>query len=182
MSPLSPRTRSRAAGAVVAAVLALGVGVLPSIASAAGLAGRTTGTGSVTTGTWGVTAAVTSMSFNTNTAQSTAVTNTGTVASSAESFVVTVSKPFFFTPTMTVFECPVAWVGTTCSGGPGTPVGGTLTAGTTTTVTSTTGLAPGASFYLEVVPAGVFILTTTVTLTPEVTSPGQLRPPVRTNQ
>jgi len=165
-----------------AAVLLLGVGVVPTIAHAAGIGGRATGSEAVTVGTWGLTAATTSMSFTTNTAQTTTATNTGSIALSAESYVVTVSKPFFFTPTMTVHECPVAWVSGACSGGTGTQIGGTLTAGTTTTITTTTSLGVGASLYLEVVPAGVFILTTTVTLTPEVTSPAQLRAPVRTMQ
>ncbi len=174
-------THSRACRtAAVAAVLLLGVGLLPTIASATGLGGRTTGTEAVTVGTWGATASVTSMAFTANTAQTSTVTNTGSIALTAQSYSVTITKPIIFSPTFTVFQCAVAWVSGTCSGGPGTQIGGTLDAGTTTTVTSPTSLAPGAAVYLEVVPAGVFLFTTTVTLTPQVTSPTQLRAPIRT--
>ncbi len=175
-------THSRACRtAAVAAVLLLGVGLLPTIASATGIGGRSTGAEAVTVGTWGATASVTSMSFSTNTAQTSTVTNTGSIALTAQSYSVTISKPIIFAPTFTVFQCAVAWVSGSCSGGPGTQIGGTLASGTTTTVTSSTSLAPGGIVYLEVVPAGVLFFTTTVTLSPQVTSPAQLRAPVKTN-
>jgi hypothetical protein len=52
----------------------------PSIASAAGIGGKATGSESVTVGTWGATASVTSMVFTTNTDQTATVTNTGSIA------------------------------------------------------------------------------------------------------
>lgn len=165
-----------------ATVLLLGVALLPPVASAAGLGGRVTGTEAMTAGSWGATASVTSMSFNTNTAQTSTVTNTGSIALSAQSYVVTITKPPIFTPTFQVFECAVPWVTGTCSGGAGTQIGGTLTAGTTTTITATTALAAGAAVYLQVEPTGVFLFTTTVTLASHVTSPAQLRAGVKTNQ
>jgi hypothetical protein len=122
------------------------------------------------------------MAFNTNTVQTSTVTNTGSIALTAESYSVTVTRPFFFAPTFTIFQCPVAWVAGTCSGGTGTQIGGTLTAGTTTTITSSTPLAVGSADYLQVEPSGVFFFTTTVTLTTKVTSPSQLRAAVRVNQ
>jgi len=177
--PTNRRVRRTAATAVI---LALGVGLVPPIASAAGLGGRATGGGAVATGTWGATASVTSMTFTSNTAQTTTVANTGSVALGAESYSVTLTKPFFFTPTVSLFECPVPWERGACPGGTGTRIGGTLVAPTTTTITSTTPLAVGSSTYLQVEPTGVFFLPMTVTLTPEVTSPAQLRAPIRTNR
>jgi hypothetical protein len=81
-----------------------------------------------------------------------------------------------------VFECPVPWAGGTCSGGAGTQIGGTLASGSTTTITATTALAAGAATYLQVEPTGVFLFTTTVTLSTQVTSPTQLRTGIKTNQ
>jgi hypothetical protein len=164
-----------------AAVLLLGVALLPPVASAAGVGGRTTGTESATAGSWGATASVTSMAFNTNTDQTSTVTNTGSIALSAQSYVVTITKPIIFAPTFQIFECAVPWVTNTCSGGAGTQIGGTLASGSTTTITSTTALAAGAAVYLQVEPAGVLFFTTTVTLTSQVTSPAQLRAGIKTN-
>jgi hypothetical protein len=165
-----------------AAVLLLGVALLPPPAGAAGIGGRASRTESVSTASWGATASVTSMGFDTNTSQTTNVTNTGTVALTAQSFVVTVTKPFIFAPTFQVFACAVPWSGGTCSGGAGTQIGGTLDAGTTTTITTTTALSVGAVSYLQVEPAGVFLFTTTVTISPEVTAPAQVRAALKTNQ
>jgi len=180
MKCLTRSTVSRTAA--TAAVLLLGVACLTPFAGAAGIAGRASGTEAVSTASWGVTASVTSMNFNFNVTQTTNVVNTGTVALSAQSYVVSVSRPFFFAPTFTIFGCSVPWVGGTCSGGRGTQIGRTLYSGSTTTITSAAALAPGATDYLKVVPAGVFLFTTTVTLTPEVTAPAQVRAPIRTNQ
>ena len=165
-----------------AAVLLLGVALLPPVAGASGLGGRASRTESVSTATWGATASVTSMGFNTNTSQTTNVTNTGTVGLTAQSFVVTVTRPFLFAPTFQVFACTVPWVGGSCSGGSGTQIGGTLSSGTTTTITASTALAVGATTYLQIEPAGVFLFTTTVTISPEVTAPTQVRAALRTNQ
>ena len=167
--------------AALAAVLLLGVGLAPQSASAAGIGGRSSGTESVTAGTWGVTATVTSMVFTTNTFQTSTVTNSGSIALTAQSYAVTISKPAAGAPTFKVFQCAVAWVATKCSGGAGTQVGGTLAANSTTTITSTTALAVGASVYLQVQPTSV-TSSTTVNLSPKVTSPTQLRAAVKTNQ
>ncbi len=166
--------------AATAAVLLLGVGLVPSIASAAGIGGAATGTEAVTVGTWGATASVTSMTFTTNTDQTSVVTNTGSIALSAQSYVVTISRPAGRLPRFRVYECAVPWVGTSCSGGTGTPVGGVLPSNATTTITSTTALAAAGSVYLLVRPIRVS-RATTVTLTPQVTSPSQLRAAVQTN-
>jgi len=175
-------TRTHACRTVAtAAVLLLGVAVVPPIASAAGIGGRAGGTGSVTVGTWGATASTTSMTFTSNTYQTSTVTNTGTVALSAQSFTVTVSKPASGNPTIKVFQCAVAWVSTKCSGGAGTQVGATLAANSTTTITSTTALAVGGAVYLQVEPTSITV-STTVTISPKVSSPGQLRAAVKTNQ
>jgi hypothetical protein len=167
--------------AALAAVLLLGVGLAPAIASAAGTRGTATGAESVSVGTWGVTAATTSMVFTSNTFRTSSVTNTGTIALTAESYAVTVSKPASGTPTVKIFQCAVAWVSTRCSGGTGTQVGGTLASNSTTTVTSSTALAPGATDFLQIRPASV-TSSTTVTLSPKVTSPTQLRAAVKTTQ
>ena len=175
-------THSRACRtAAVAAVLLLGVGLVPPIAAAAGVGGRVTGTEAVTAGTWGATASVTSMVFTSSTVQTSKITNSGTIALTAQSYTVTVSTPASGSPTFKVFQCGVAWVGNLCSGLAGTQVGGTLAKGSSTTVTSTTALAPAAAVYLQVEPTGV-TSSTTVTVTPKVTSPGQLRAAVKTNQ
>ena len=165
-----------------AAVLLLGVALLPAIASAAGIGGRALGAESVTAGTWGATASTTSMAFNSNSDQTSTVTNSGTLALSAESYVVTVSRPIIGVPRVTVFECATPWVGNRCSGGAGTQIGGTLAADSTTTITSTTPLAVGGALYLQVEMTGVIFFTTTVTIAPEVTSPAQVRTAVSSNQ
>ena len=151
------------------------------MASAAGSKGAATGAGSVTVGTWGVTASVTSMAFASNTFQTTTVTNTGSISLTAESYSVTVSKPASGSPTVKVYQCAVAWTANKCSGGAGTQVGATLAANSTTTITSSTSLGPGASLYLQVEPNGVSA-PITVGLSPRVTSPTQLRAAVKTNQ
>lgn len=168
----------KAAAATVALLVTL---ALPAVAGAAGLRARATGTSSVSAENWGVAASVTSMTFTTNAVQTSTVTNTGTVALSAHSYSVTVSKPKGRPPTFTIYRCSVAWVASTCPGGTATQIGGTLSASSTTILTSVTALAPGASIYLEVRPSGVQ-RPTTVTIAPQVTSPSQLRAPVRTDQ
>lgn len=129
----------------------------------------------------GATASVTSMTFTTNTFQTSNVTNTGNVALVAESFVVTISKPVFGAPTFKVFRCTVPWVANKCSGGAGTQIGATLAANSTTTITSVLALAVGAVEYLQVEPATV-IASTTVTLSPRTAAPSQVRVAVHTNQ
>jgi hypothetical protein len=135
---------------------------------------------SVTSGTWAAKAGTTSMTFTTNTDQLSTVTNTGTVALSAISYTITVSDPTG-SPTLTVYACTVAWVSAKCSGGAGTRVGTTFAKGSTTTVSSTVVPPVGGSVYLQFEPAGV-TSTLTVTLATGITSPGQLRAAVKTNQ
>jgi len=167
--------------AVVVAAALLATLASSRVAGAAGLRARSLGNSSVTTVNWGVSASVTSMTFTTNTAQTSTITNTGTVDLSAHSYSVTISQPKGRAPTFTIHRCPVAWVGSTCPGGGATQIGGTLSANTTTILTSVTALTPGQSIYLEVQPAGVR-RATTVTILPQVTSPAQLRAPVQSNQ
>jgi len=175
-------TRRNACRTVATAtVLLLGVALVPPIANAAGIGGKATGSSSVTAGTWGTTASVTSMVFTTNAFQTSTITNSGTVAFSAESYSVTVSKPASGAPTFKVFQCATAWASNLCSGGAGTQVGGTLAANSVTTITSSTALAAAGTLYLQVEPAAV-TASTTVTLSPKVTSPAQLRAAVKTNQ
>ena len=165
----------------MATVLLLGVALVPPIASAAGFNGKSTGSASVAAGTWGAKASVTSMVFTTNTFQTSTITNSGTVALSAESYSVTVSKPVSGTPTFKVFQCGTTWVSNLCSGGAGTQVGGTLAANSTTIISSSTALAAAGTLFLQVQPT-LNTASTTVTLAPSVTSPNQLRAAVKANQ
>ncbi len=165
----------------MAAVLLLGVALVPPLAGAAGMGGKTTGSESVTAAKWGVTASVTSMTFTSSTDQTSNVTNSGTVALAAQSYSVTVSKPIIFSPTFKIFECAVAWVSGTCSGGAGTQIGGTIPSNATTLITSTTAMAVGAVVYLQVEPTLVFF-STTVTISTQVAAPSQVRAAVVTNQ
>ena len=167
--------------AATAAVLLLGVALLPPIASASGLGAHAKGSESVTAGTWGTTESVSTMTFTGETDQTSTVTNSGSIALSAESFSVTISRPTFFLSLFTIYECAVPWVGNECSGGAGTQLGGTLESNSTTVVTSTAALAVGSSLYLQVEPELVFT-STTVTFSSEVTSPTQLRAAIKTNQ
>jgi len=167
--------------AAIAAVLLLVVLAAPSQAGAAPNRGTALGSESVSSGTWAATAATTSMTFTTNTDQTSAITNSGTIALSAISYKVTISNPVSGSPTFKVFACAVAWVSNLCSGGAGTQAGGTLAKNTTTTVTSSVTPAVGGKVYLQVEPAGVTSLVT-VTLGTSITSPAQLRAAVKTNQ
>ena len=175
-------TRSTACRtAATTAVLLLGVALLPPIAGASGLGGRAQGIEAVTSATWGATASVTSMTFTTNTSQTSDVTNTGDVDLVAESFVVTVSNTAIGNPKFKVFRCAVPWVATKCSGGAGTQIGGTLASNSTTTITSVLALAVGVVEYLQVEPANV-PRSTTVTISPRIAAPSQVRAAVHTNQ
>jgi hypothetical protein len=121
------------------------------------------------------------MVFTTRTDQTSTVTNAGSIALTAESFSVTISTPTTGRSRFTLFECAVAWVTNTCSGGAGTQLGGTMTSGSTTVVTSTAALAVGGAIYLQAEPSRIRS-STTVTITSEVTSPSQLRAAIKTNQ
>ena len=173
---------SRWAGRTCAGVVLIaGMGTLPAIVGAAGVGARATGISSLSVGTWGAKASLTSMTFTSNSVQTLTVTNIGTIALSARSYSVTISKPAGKAPTFTFFRCAVAWVSTTCSRGAGNQIGGTLAAGSTTMITSTAPLAPGASMYLQVAPSGVK-RATTVTIVPQISSPAELRDPVQSDQ
>jgi hypothetical protein len=165
----------------IAAVLLCLVGLAPSVAGASNNKGWARATEVVASGTWAATAATPSMSFTTNSFQTSAIANTGTVGLSAISYKVTVSNPTSGTPTFKVFACSVAWVSNLCSGGAGTQAGGTLAKNSSTTVTSTVVPAVGGSVYLQIEPASV-TSSTTVTLGTSITSPTQLRAAVKTNQ
>ncbi|HEY4948664.1 MAG TPA: hypothetical protein VII19_12255 [Acidimicrobiales bacterium] len=172
--------RSARRTAAMAAVLLCAALVAPVRAGAAGSRGTVLGSESVSGGTWAATAGPTSMTFTTNTYQTSTVTNTGTVALSAISYKVTIANPASGSPTFKVFACAVAWVSNLCSGGTGTQAGGTLTKNTITTVTSTVVPAVGGKVHLQVEPSGVSA-SVTVTLGTSITSPTQLRAAVKTN-
>jgi len=168
--------------AAIAAVLLLGVGLVPSPAGAARIGGKTTGTESISSATWGATASVTSMTFTSRTSQYSTVTNSGDVALVAESFLVTVSNPGPPTPTFTIYACTSPWTGRRCNGGFGTQIGGPFATGTSTTVSAAFPIVVGGSIYLKVRPSMGGIQATTVTVMPEVTAPSQVQAPVTTNQ
>jgi len=121
------------------------------------------------------------MVFTSNAFRTSVMTNSGTINLIAESYSVTVSKPASGAPSIKIFQCTTAWVSNLCSGGPGTQVGGTIAANSTTTITSSTALSASAALYLQVQPTGV-VASTTVTLSPRVSAPTQLRTAIKTNQ
>lgn len=164
----------------IAAVLLYLTVTLPSAAEASSNRGTALGNESLVSGSWAATAATTSMTFTTNTDQTSTITNTGTIALSAISYKVTISNPASGSPTFNVFACAVAWASNECSGGTGTQAGGTLSKNSTTTVTSTILPAIGGHAYLQVEPTGV-TSSTTVTLGTSITSPTQLRAAIKTN-
>jgi hypothetical protein len=155
---------------------------MPSVsAGAAGGKGTAHGAELVTTGTWAAVASTTSLTFTTNTYQTSTITNTGTIALSGISYKVTVSNPASGSPTFKVFACTSAWVSNLCSGGAGTQAGGTLAKNSTTTVSSTVVPAVGGKVYLQIEPASV-TSSVSVTLGTSITSPSQLRSGIKTNQ
>jgi hypothetical protein len=138
---------------------------VPGRAGAAGVVRATAdGTESVTSGIWAATLSATSLTFTTNTKQTS-----------------TVSKPASGSPTFKIFVCAVPWSGGTCSGGLGTAVGGTFSKNTTTTVNSAVVPALAGAVYLQVEPTAV-TSSTTVTLGTSIKSTTQLRAAIRTNQ
>jgi hypothetical protein len=164
------------------AVVLFGLAVcLPTVAGATSNKGTALGSEAITSGSWAATAATTSMTFTINTDQTSAITNTGTVALSAISYKVTISNPASGSPTFKVFACAVAWASNLCSGGAGTQAGGTLAKNSTTTVTSTVLPAVAGKVYLQIEPASL-TSSTTVTLGTSITSPTQLRAAVKKNQ
>lgn len=121
------------------------------------------------------------MTFTTNTYQTSAITDTGTIALMGMSYKVTASNPASGSPTFKIYACREAWVSNRCSGGSGIQAGGTLAKNTTTMVTSTVVPALAGRVYLQVEPAGV-TASTVLTLGTSITSPTQLRAAIKTNQ
>lgn len=163
-------------------MLVLLTAAIPGRAGAAGVVKATAkGTESVASGKWAATLSATSLTFTTNTNQTSTVTNTGTVALVGISYKVTVSNPASGSPTFKLFVCAVAWSGGTCSGGAGTAVGGPFSKNSTTTVSSAVVPALAGAVFLQVEPASV-TSSTTVTLGTSITSATQLRAAIHTNQ
>jgi len=178
--PRGTRTAHRTAAP--AAVLCLAVLADPTAAGGAGVEkAQATGVETLTSGKWAATLSTTSMTFTTNTYQTSTVTNTGTIALVGISYKVTVSNPVSGTPSFKLFVCTVAWSGGLCSGGTGTAVGGTFFKNSTTTVSSTVVPAIAGHVYLQVEPATV-TPSTTVTLGTSIKSSTQLRAAIKTNQ
>jgi hypothetical protein len=177
-----PVLRHPARTAATAVVLVLLTAAIPGRAGAAGVVKATAkGTESVASGKWAATLSATSLTFTTNTNQTSTVTNTGTVALVGISYKVTVSNPASGSPTFKLFVCAVAWSGGTCSGGAGTAVGGPFSKNSTTTVSSAVVPALAGAVFLQVEPASV-TSSTTVTLGTSITSATQLRAAIHTNQ
>lgn len=143
--------------------------------------GTGTGTEAVTSGTWLARVSASVLTFTTNTAQTSTVTNTGAIALIAISYKVTISNPVSGSPTFTLYVCTVAWSGGKCSGGSGTQVGGTFAKNTVTTVSSAVVPAVGGEVYLQATPTGV-TSSVSMTLATLISSPTQLRAAIKTNQ
>ena len=123
----------------------------------------------------------TALTFTTNTAQTSTVTNTGTIALVGISYKVIISNPTSGSPTFTLFACAVAWSAGKCSGGSGTQVGGTFAKNSTTTVASVVVPAVGGSVFLQATPASVGS-SVSMTLSTSISSASQLRASVATRQ
>ena len=143
--------------------------------------GEPTPASRVSSGKWAATLSATSLTFTTNANQTSTVTNTGTIALVGISYKVTVSNPASGSPTFKLFVCAVAWSGGTCSGGPGTAVGGPFPKNSTTTVNSAMAPALAGAVFLQVEPASV-TSSTTVTLGTSIKSATQLRAAIHFNQ
>ncbi len=161
-----------------ATVLLLTAFALPTVAGADSTVGA--GLEAVTSGSWAATASPASLTFTSDATQSSVVANVGTLGLSAVSFEMTISLPATGAPTFTVFVCDVPWSSGSCAGGPGTEVGGTFSAGTTTTATTSVVPPLGGSVDLLVVPTSV-VSSVTVTLGTSIDA-AQLRSPLTTNQ
>jgi hypothetical protein len=168
--------------AAATAVLLLVVLAVPSRAEAVGVVkAKAAKTESVTSGKWLATVSPTTLTFTTNTAQTSTVANTGTIALTAISYKVTISNPATGSPTFTLFVCPVAWSGGTCSGGTGTQIGTTYAHNSTVTVSSAVVPAVGGNAFLQATPAGV-TSSVSMTLGTSISSATQLRAAIKTNQ
>ena len=168
--------------AATAAVLLLAVLAAPSRADAASIVKASVGRSeSVTSATWTAAVSPTALTFTGNTAQTSTVTNTGTIALVGISYKVVISNPSSGSPTFTLFACAVAWSGGKCSGGTGTQVGGTFAKNSTTTVSSAVVPAVGGSVYLQATPTSV-TSSVSMTLSTSISSASQLRASVATRQ
>ncbi len=168
--------------AATAAVLLLAVLAVPLRAEAASIVKATrSGSESVTSAVWTATVSPTALTFTTNTAQTSTVTNTGTIALVSISYKVVISNPTSGTPTFTLFACAVAWSAGKCSGGSGTQVGTTFAKNSTTTVTSAVVPAVGGSVFLQATPTSVGS-SVSMTLSTSISSASQLRAPIVTRQ
>ncbi|MGH3579755.1 MAG: hypothetical protein ACRDU0_19660 [Mycobacterium sp.] len=166
----------------MAAVLVVLVVAVPGRAGAAAMVKASArGTEAVASGKWAATLSATSLTFTTNTNKTSTVTNSGTIALAGISYKFTVSNPAFGSPTFRLFVCGVAWSGGTCSGGPGTAVGGIFSKNSTTTVSSAVVPALAGAVFLQVEPTSV-TSSTTVTLGTSIQSATQLRAPIQINQ
>ena len=144
-------------------------------------AGKSSGNESVTSAKWGVTASVTTMTFTTNTYQTSTVTNNGTVALVAESYSVTVSNPTSGSPTFKVFQCAVGMVGEQVLRRRRHP--GRRHPGQELDHHHHQHDGDGRRrpLYLQVEPTGV-TASTVVTISTKIAAPSQLRAAVKTNQ
>lgn len=169
------RSGASRAAAAAAALLCFTL-AFPSIAGAANT-GTGIGTETVASGSWGATLSATAFTFTSRTDQNATVTNSGSLALTGISYQVTIGKAAG--ERFALYVCTTAWVATRCGGGSGTQVGGTLSTGTTTTVTSTVVPPLAGHVYLQLEPSGP-ARTVTVTMATEITS-SQLRATVTTN-
>ena len=167
-----------AAGAVI---LTVAVGAAPNAASATGARAGVVASSSLTSAKWGATVTPTPLTFAAAASQSATVTNVGTIALVGIGYKVTISNPTTGSPTFTLHVCAVAWSSGKCSGGSGTPVGGTFAKNTTTNVTSSVVPPVEGSLYLEATAASVGS-SVTMTLATSISSSTQLRARLATNQ
>ena len=149
--------------------------------------GKTTGSDGLTASSWGASASPTSFTWNLlGGSQYATVADTGTVSLAAITYTVTVAAG----PGLTTFSlavCTVAWSGGLCSGGAGTPIGGTYAINSTTHVTSAVVPPVGGDVYLQATASGITVTSITMSLSLAVTGSStpasdQLRPAVTTSQ
>ena len=176
--PWCRRVRTTAASAAVVLLVAL---LNPGAASAQTLLGNVPGSETVTSGTWGAVASPATMTWTTGggTNQTTTVTNTGNIALTGLTYVVTVSGGAG-TTSFTLQSCGRPWNnGGNC---PGRTIGGPYALGSVTTVNSSSVPAPAGAIYIEATASGPVATTVTMTLQISVTSNTQVRGPLVNNQ
>jgi len=181
--------RRRVTGRVVTTVAALLVALVAAPSSAMGgvLKGAAVGAEAVSSGSWGASINPTSLTWTSNSSQTATVTDTGTVTMVQLTYRITVtfdaSKD---TPVLTLAVCTSPWSGGRCNGGAGTniPAAGSYDVNGTTVETSTVVPPLSGSVYLQATSSGSFHQQKPLTMAfvPEVSSPGQLRGALRTDQ